>query len=129
MPSSPLVFLLNHERVLGEIAELAKLHISGLLGVEFDQVAVEWELAAGGKVTSTFSVQLPSDAGAIEKQYVQKGIAEVWLGWAKRELIDRLRGLGEVRRYGDSKANSGADSREALEPEKEAPGEKVSEGS
>lgn len=96
-PKTAVVFLLNAERVLAEIAELAKLHISEILKVEPTAVTCSLELAKGGKVIPTFNVDAP-DAGAWEKKYIQEGIAEVWLGWAKQELVDRLSGLSEVRR-------------------------------
>ncbi len=97
-PRPPLVFLLNRERVLAELAELAKLHISGLLEVEPKAVTAKLELAPGGKVIPEFKVDIPT-AGAIETEFIRKGIAEVWLGWCKKELVDRLGGLNEVRRH------------------------------
>lgn len=92
-----MILLLNNERVLAELVELAKRHISALLGVNPEAVSVEIELAPGGVVRPQFQYQAPDDAGALEKEYIQQCMAEVWLGWAKAELIDRLRGLKEVR--------------------------------
>lgn len=109
-----VIFLLNPERVLAEIAELAKLHISEILKVESTAVTVDLELVPGGKVIPTFNVDVPN-VGALEKQFVQKGIAEVWLGWAKQELVDRLRGLREVRDYDITKKNSSHASSETSE--------------
>ena len=103
-PRVPFVFLLNGERVLSEIAELAKLHIAKLLDVDPRQVTARLELERG-KVIPTFDVDMPQ-AGALERQYIQSAIVEVWLGWAKRELVDRLSGLGDARSYGEDQANS-----------------------
>jgi hypothetical protein len=115
-PRPSVVFLLNRERVLGEMATLAKMHIAELLDVKVEQVTCDLELR-GGKIIPTFNVDAPQ-AGALEAQYIQKGIAEVWLGWAKRELVDRLRGLGEVRRYGEESRTN---------PDQEIPQEAASE--
>lgn len=116
-PQAPVVFLLNGERVLTEIAELAKLHIAGLLEVEPEAVKATLELGPGGKVIPEFNVEMPN-AGAIERQYIQKGIAEVWLGWCKQELADRLRGLSEVRRYAPEEASPNASPEAHSGPEK-----------
>lgn len=115
-PREPVVFLLNAERVLAEVAELAKLHISEILKVEPTAVTCSLELAKGGKVIPTFNVEAP-EAGAWEKDYIQKAIAEVWLGWAKQELVDRLSGLSEVRRDGTEEDRPDTSPKEAQEEE------------
>lgn len=91
-----MIFLLNSERVLAEVAELSRLHISEILRVEPKVVSVKLELAPGGRIIPEFNVEVPA-AGALERQYIQQGIEAVWLGWAKRELVERLAGLGEIR--------------------------------
>lgn len=91
-----MIFLLNSERVLAEVAELARCHISEILRVKPEVVSVKLELAPGGKIIPEFNVEMPQ-VGALEREYVQQGIKEVWLGWAKRELIERLAGLSDVR--------------------------------
>ena len=111
------MFLLNNECVLAEIAELAKLHISGLLELKPEAVTSEIGLAPGGKVIPTFNVNV-SDAGPIERKYVEQAIAEVWLGWAKRELTERLIGIREVRRHGFEE-NTSSKSGEEIGGEKE----------
>ena len=116
-----MIFLLNHERVLAEVAELARLHISGMLKVEPQVVAVQLELAPGGRIRPQFDVAVPPDAGALEKKFIQQAIAEVWLGWAKQELIDRLRGLNEVRAYVQETPEASQDSDHQKAKEKEPP--------
>ena len=55
-------------------------------------------------------------AGAIEQEFIRKGIAEVWLGWCKRELVDRLKGLSEVRHVQkEASPDSGPQGKEAGE--------------
>jgi len=92
-----MVFLLNRERVLTEMAELSRLHISGLLSVDPSAVTASFELRPeDSTVVPEFNVSTPT-SGALEVEYVKQAIAEVWNGWAKQELIDRLNGLAEMR--------------------------------
>lgn len=92
-----MIFLLNNERVLAEVAELARCHISEILRVKPEVVSVKLELAPGGKIIPEFNVGVP-EVGALERTYIQQGIEEVWLGWAKRELLERLAGLIDIRK-------------------------------
>lgn len=91
-----MIFLLNNERVLAEVAELARCRISEILRVEPKNVSVKLELAPGGKIIPEFNVEVPH-VGSLERVYIQQGIEEVWLGWAKRELLERLAGLSDRR--------------------------------
>ena len=94
-----MIFLLNNERVLAEISMLARMHIAELLQVDPKAVTSSLELAPNGKIVVAFDVDTPV-SGALELEMIQDSIAAVWLGWAKQELVDRLRGLGDVRKHG-----------------------------
>lgn len=108
-----MIFLLNNERVLSEVLELARLKISGILSVRPDEVLAELEVA-DGKLRPKFQLKL-DNPGALEKEYIQKCMADVWLNLVKPELASRLMGLSEVR-YGFQK-------KAAAEEQEEAPGE------
>jgi len=91
-----MIFLLNNERVLLEIMELARLRIAQESGIAQAQVEARLEVK-GRKITPTFRLE-GEIAGALEKSYTEQLMRDVWRG-VQIEMIERLRGLLEVR-YG-----------------------------
>jgi hypothetical protein len=94
-----MIFLLNTERVLLEIMELARLRISQESGVALDQIEARLE-AIEHKIIPTFKLA-GEIAGALEKSYTEQLMRDVWRG-VQIEMVERLRGLLEVR-HGCSK--------------------------
>jgi len=111
-----MIFLLNKERVLAEVGELARLHISGILKVKPEFVSVQFELV-DGKIKPRFDVKTEV-SGAWEQDYIQNTMQSVWSGWAKEELVNRLMGLEDVR-FGFQKDSPNPDSEEETEGEEE----------
>ena len=87
-------FLLNTERVLLEVVELARLRISRELGLPPEKVSVRLSLE-GGKVAPCFDVD--SDISELE---VQSAIKTIW-GQLLKELSTRINGLGDRRVTGN----------------------------
>lgn len=85
------IFLLNHERVLWECLELAKLKISGILDLKTDQVEACLHMD-DGVLKPSFQLKL-DDAQPLEKDRFRKVTADVWLVFVKPELEKRLIGL------------------------------------
>lgn len=99
-----MIFLLNPERVLTEVAEVARCHIAELTSVSPDRVDFRLEFDPSGKrVVPSISVAPDGDPTALEMQMIQGAIRDVWLGWAKQALVERLNGLA-VRRDGAEEA-------------------------
>ena len=89
-----MYFLLNTERVLLEVMELARLRISNELGLPPEKVSVRFSLE-GGKVVPFFDVD--SDISELE---VQSAIKAIW-GQLLKELSTRINGLGDRRVTGN----------------------------
>jgi len=109
-----MIFLINEERVVAEVLELARLKISGILGVKPDDVEATVEVK-DGRIRPNFNLRIASDK-KFEVAFVQRTMAAVWQEEIKPELVARLRGLTEGR-YGFEKAA----------PEKETAEEETSE--
>jgi len=97
----PGIFLLNYERVFSEIARLVRSHVSELAQVDFVQVHVHFEIDADKKLLPVITID-QDDVGALERQSWEQIIAGVWRGWAKKELESRLKGMGQVRQWGEN---------------------------
>jgi len=101
-----MLFLLNQERVLAEVMELAKKKISGILKVDENEMRV-WLDWKNGVIQPNF--QVVASGVEDEKDEVTKVMADVWLNKLKPELIQRLRGLSELR-YGFEEKESPTES-------------------
>lgn len=95
-----MIFLLNAERVISEIATLAKIRISETIGgIGPDQVMVELSVNDSGDLTTSFKVNIAEDATELEQERAEHAVRDYWMGTGKPELINRLKGLRE-RRHG-----------------------------
>ena len=91
-----MIFLWNHERVLGEVFELAIMRISVLLGVP--EAAITGSVTLDGdKIVPSFEVARSANP-KLKVEQIQSGIGTVW-GSLKRDLRERLGGM-HTRRYG-----------------------------
>ncbi len=99
-----MIFLLNRERVLSEVMELARLRIAGALKVDPDKVEAKVEVD-GAKLMPNFSADVET-SGALEVDYLQKTMADTWLTVAKPQLVERLAGLSEGRYVGEEKEST-----------------------
>jgi len=104
-----MIFLINHERVLLEMLELAKHKISEILEVELNDVKAILEVV-DNRIKPYFDVQL-STTQSFEKAFVERAIAGVWTE-VKRELVKRLAGLKD-RRYAEKETIDEGRSKEA----------------
>ena len=101
-----MIFLLNRERVVAEVLELARRLIASRAKLDLNVV----EVSCGWKedrIVPTFAIKVKPE-GALEAKWYQEAISETWAG-VRPELYRRLQGLSEVR-YG-----SGAWFRQAAE--------------
>jgi hypothetical protein len=85
-----VIFLLNRERVLLEVLELARLKIASLLNVPAQAVAARMELNAG-KVSPVFEVR-SDEAQELSEEAVGEAIASVY-SRIMEEYAIRLDGL------------------------------------
>jgi hypothetical protein len=90
-----VLFLLSQERVILEMLQLAKLHMAKILKLEETKIRVAVEVSEG-KLYPKFEVD-QAVSGQWEVEYVQGVIREVWEGWAREQMNERLRGLYEER--------------------------------
>jgi hypothetical protein len=90
-----VLFLLNQERVILEMLQLARMHMAKILKLDENKVRVSVEVSEG-RLHPKFEVD-QAVSGQWEVEYVQGVIREVWEGWARDQLNERLRGLREER--------------------------------
>jgi len=88
-----MIFLLNRERILKEVLELATLKISEVLGVEPEKINVRVHVEDGVlkpqfKVGDDYDKMSPPEVGAV--------ITGVWDS-VRPELINRLKGMNTTR--------------------------------
>jgi hypothetical protein len=90
-----MIFLLNRERVLVEVVELARLKIAGLLRVPASSVTARLDLK-DGKVSPVFEVETKEALG-IPQAAVQEVIASIYAE-TMTEFAARMEGLRMTRR-------------------------------
>jgi hypothetical protein len=89
-----MIFLLNRERVLLEVIQLARLKIASLLNVPAQAVAARMELKAG-MVSPVFEVS-PDETKEFSEEAVRNAIASVY-DRVMDECATRLDGLQMTR--------------------------------
>jgi hypothetical protein len=90
-----LIFLLNRERVLLEVVELARLKIAGVLRVPAEAVSAHLE-RKDDKASPVFDISM-DEAKGLTQDMVREVIASVYAE-TSMELANRLAGLSETRR-------------------------------
>lgn len=90
-----MIILINKELVLSEIMILGKLKISEKLNVPVEQIGAEITIE-GNKVIPDF--RLPVEIrDRLGEDSIEECIKHIWMEILKPELINRLKGLDEVR--------------------------------
>lgn len=90
-----VLFLLGQERVILEMLHLARMHMARILKIKETEIKMR-VTAEGGRLHPTFEVD-QAVSGQWEVEYIQGVIREVWEGWARDQLHERLRGIYESR--------------------------------
>jgi hypothetical protein len=89
-----MIFLLNREHVLGEVMELARLHICEVLKLRPDQVEATLDLA-GGTISPEFQVDL-DDCPGISPDEIREVMRHAYAD-CKEEALVRLKGIEQTR--------------------------------
>lgn len=82
-----MIFLLNKERVLLEVTELARLRLAGWLAIDPAQVKARFELGKNNTPKPVFDIN--TEGCALGSRQVEESTKAIY-GLMKEQLVDRL---------------------------------------